>query len=151
MERIDQYLQRARAECALDYAKLEVERHRLRITLMKEHPEWSFFWSTPTKLHMSSLLYIASMTNTPILKSSAASELGISRQASGSILDQAYGAGWCHKNQFGYYYTEALVQSYAENIVTILLDLSTNLTASLMKVRLLHDALSTQLTLSKIN
>jgi len=118
---------------------------------MKEHPEWCYFWSTPTKLHMSSLLYIATMTNTPMSKSSAASELGISRQASGSILDQAHAAGWCHKNQLGYYYTEELVESYTENIITMLLDLSTNLTASLAKVRLLHDELSTQLTLSAAN
>lgn len=132
-------IKQAERDCALAFANFELDQHNLRVNVATRSPEARYFLSTPNKLHMSSLLYIAWATNAPITKSQAAAKIHISRQAASDIIDQAVAANWVVEENGGYRYSDENGEYYAQVVPMMLEELSSNLTKTIANLQVLRD------------
>ena len=146
--RIDELIKAAKLEQALEYARFEIWQHDHRVTNKERSQLARYSLSTPTKMHMSSLMFLAWQKREWILPSDAAKKLHISRQAAVSILKECLDAGWVEFCCNGYRYTDECAAYYIDAIDEMIFSMSSNLTKKASKLLTLRKIASTHLPLT---
>lgn len=149
--KIDELIDNVKQEQAVEYAKFELEQHDHRVNNKARSLLARYTMSTPTKLHMSSLMFIAWQEKRWITATEAAKKLHISRQAAQYILRECYDAGWviCERN--GYRYSDNCAAHYIQAVDEMLVSTTTNFTENMQKLITLREIASTHLSLTSDN
>lgn len=116
---VDEVLQLAVRDFALELAKTELEIYKERKSWREADKMAAYFQSTPEKAAFSRLMYVAARVNQSYTISQASIQLGISRQTLSRVTDDCCKEGWIvwekvHGNSYKYKASEELCQSIEE-------------------------------------